>query len=161
MSTSYFSRTDVDYAIGMAGSTLWNAVPNIACSFKRFMGVATTSALASLGFIVKSPIYRSHSASTVLNSSQILTTSQMQTNIILCTSANVVTYTLPTGSDTHTGMIGGSGSTLPLNQGFKWSIINMGSSAGAVIISTTGNTNHSCWGNATLYVKKSAGFLQH
>ena len=97
----------------------------------------------------------------MLNSSQTLTTAQMLTNMMVCTSSTVVTYTLPTGSNIYTGMIGGSGSTLPLNQGFKWSIINMGSSAGAVIISTTGNTNHSCWGNATLYVKKSARCLQH
>ena len=51
------STSDVDYAIGMAGSTLWNSVPTIACSFNWFIGVATTSVLASLGFIVNSYIY--------------------------------------------------------------------------------------------------------
>ena len=52
------STSDVDYAIGMAGSTLWNSVPNIACSFKWFIGVATSSVLTGLGFIVNSYIYR-------------------------------------------------------------------------------------------------------
>ena len=100
----------------MAGSTLWNSVPSIACSFKLFIGVATTSVLTSLGISGDSQIYKSHSAFTVLNSSQILTTSKMLTNISLCTSSTVVTYTLPTGSDIHTGMIGPSGSTLPIDQ---------------------------------------------
>ena len=83
----------------------------------------------------------------------------MLTNISLCTSSTVVTYTLPTGSNNHTGMIGGSGSTLPLNQGFEWSIINMGSNTGAVLISTTSNTKRSYWGNAALDVTKSARFF--
>ena len=153
------STSDVDYAIGMAGSTLWNSVPYVACSCKWFIGVATINVLTSLGFIVNSQIYRDHSASTVLNSFQTLTTAHMLTNISLCTSSTVVTNTLPTGSNIHTGMIGGSGSTLPQNQGFEWSIINMGSSTGAVLISTTGSTNHSYWGNAALDVNKSARFL--
>ena len=93
------------------------------------------------------------------NSYQTLTTSQMLTNIMLCTSSTVITYTLPTGSNIHIGMIGGSGSMLPLNQGFEWSIINMGSSAGAVLISTTSSTKHSYWGNVALDVTKSVRFF--
>ena len=85
----------------------------------------------------------------------------MLPNIILCSSSTVETYTLPTGSNMHTGMMGGSGSTLPLNQGFEWSSINMGSSAGAVLTSTIGNTNHSYWGNAALDVSKSARLFTH
>ena len=72
----------------------------------------------------------------------------------------VATFTLPTGSNIHYGMIGGTGSTLPLNRGFEWSIFNIGSVAGAVIISSTGSTNHSYWGNAAIDVNKSATFLQ-
>ena len=153
------SSSYVDYAVGMAGSTVWNSVPYLACSCKWFIGVATTSVLTSLGFIVNSQTYRDHTASTVLNSSQTLTTAHMLTNISLFTSSTVVTYTLPTGSNIHTGMIGGSGSTLPQHPGFEWSTINMGSSAGAVLISTTGSTNHSCWGNAALDVNKNARFF--
>ena len=153
------SSSYVDYAVGMAGSTVWNSVPYLACSCKWFIGVATTSVLTSLGFIVNSQTYRDHTASTVLNSSQTLTTAHMLTNISLFTSSTVVTYTLPTGSNIYTGMIGGSGSTLPQHPGFEWSTINMGSSAGAVLISTTGSTNHSCWGNAALDVNKSVRYV--
>ena len=145
---------DVDYAIGTAASTLWHSIPNIACSFKWFIGVANNSVLTMLGLLVNNQKYRYHNVVTALNSPQVLTTAQMLTNIIVCTSSAVVTFTLPTGSNIHSGMIG----VTPLNQGFEWSIINIGSVAGAVLISSTGSTNHTYLGNAAIIVNKSARF---
>ena len=149
------SATGVDYAVGIAGSTLWNSIPSLTCSFKWFVETMATSVLTNMGLIVNNQTYRAHSTSATLNTTQTITIAQMFEHIILCTSSTVVTYTLPTGSNIHNGMIGGSSSTLAINQGFEWSIIKMSSSAGAVVISTSGSTNHSYYSNAALDVNKS------
>ena len=106
------------------------------------------------------PIYRYHNTSAVINSSQLITIAQMLSNIILCTSSIAVIYTLPTASNIQAGrLFNNSTFTTPINQGFEWSILNMGSSAGAISISTSGSTHHSCWGNTIIDINKSGRFV--
>ena len=45
--------------------------------------------------------------------------------------------------------------TIPINQGFEWSVINMGSSGGAITISANGSTNHYYWGSTIVEINKS------
>jgi hypothetical protein len=71
--------------------------------------------------------------------------------------------TLPTGTLTHGGMIGGSGvsggltSTVAINQSIEWSIINLGTSAGAVTLAP-GSAAHTIVGSATVAIGTSAIF---
>jgi hypothetical protein len=69
-----------------------------------------------------------------------------------CSSSNVINLTLPTGTLTHAGMIGGAGSTLQVNQGFEWSIINTGTPVGVVTL--TASTAHTIVGDGALDISK-------
>jgi hypothetical protein len=122
------NTNNVDYAIGIAPSTLWYSVPSNICLHKWFSGTNTIAALGDSGMVV-SKIF-SNSSSTYLNITATLTIAQLLGSIIVCSSANVITLTLPTGTLIHSGMLGGNSSTISFNQGFEWSIINTGSSNG-------------------------------
>jgi hypothetical protein len=149
------NSNDVDFAIGIAPSTLWYSVPSNVCMHKWFSGTNTIAALGSSGMVV-SKIF-SNSSSTYLNASVTLTIAQLLGGIIVCSSANVITLTLPTGTLIHSGMLGGNSSTISFNQGFEWSIINTGSSTGVVVIAE--NTSHTLVGNSALDIGKNARFL--
>ena len=81
--------------------------------------------------------YQAQPAITALTATATLTIAQMLTDIITVTSATAVTLTLPTGTLTDAGIIGG---TLPVRGSFDWSIINLGSAVGAVSIAN--GTDH-------------------
>ena len=113
------------------------------------------SVLITGAFVTHSQTYRYHNTSTAINSFQLITIAHMLTTIILCTSSIAVSYTLPTASNIQAGMLfSNSTFTIPINQGFEWSIINMGSSAGAVSIWTHGSTNHSYLGSTIIDISK-------
>jgi hypothetical protein len=149
------NSSDVDYAIGIAPSTLWYSVPSNVCMHKWFSGTNTIAALGSSGMVV-SKIF-SNSSSTYLNITATLTIAQLLGSMIVCSSANVITLTLPTGTLIHSGMLGGNSSTISFNQGFEWCSIYTGSSNGVVLI--VENTSHFFVGNAALDIGKSARFL--
>ena len=73
--------------------------------------------------------------------------------IITVTSASAVALTLPTGTLTDAGVLAGAGAT---NISFDWSVINLGSSTGAVTM--TAGTAHTYVGNATVAISTSARF---
>ena len=61
--------------------------------------------------------------------SATLTIAQLLTNIITNASGSAATYTLPTGTLTDAGVLGGAGAT---NVSFDWYVINLGTTSGAV-----------------------------
>lgn len=73
--------------------------------------------------------------------------------IITVTSASAVALTLPTGTLTDAGVLAGAGAT---NISFDWSVINLGSSTGAVTM--TAGTAHTYVGNVTVAISTSARF---
>jgi hypothetical protein len=148
---------DADYALGIAGSTLWYSVPSNACSHRWFSGSNSIATLHAGGLIVNNQIYTYNATQATLNTSATLTISQLLGNIIICNSSNVITLTLPTGNLTHGGMSVNINSTYLLNQGFEWSIINTGSSVGVVIISNS--SLHSYVGNSAVDIGKSARYF--
>jgi len=90
---------------------------------------------------------------TTLSATATLTIAQLLTYIIQVTSASAVTLTLPTGTLTDAGVLGGGGL---LNTCFQWNIINTGSASGAITISA--GTAHTIVGSATVAIGTSATF---
>jgi len=92
-------------------------------------------------------------AITTLTATATLTIAQLLTYIVQVTSATAVTLTLPTGTLTDAGVLGGGGL---LNTSFQWQIINTGSASGAITM--TAGTAHTYVGNATVAINTSANF---
>jgi hypothetical protein len=90
-------------------------------------------------------------AVTTVNATATLTIAQLLTEIITATSTTAVTMTLPTGT-----LMDGGFASISTNQSFDWSIINLGSSAGAVTLSA--GTSHTIVGSATVAISTSAQF---
>jgi len=84
------------------------------------------------------------------NATATVTLANLLTEIITSNSTTAVALTLPTG----TTMNGAPFATFVTNQAFDWSIINTGSSAGAVTL--TANTAHTIVGNAVVAISTSA-----
>jgi hypothetical protein len=82
-----------------------------------------------------------------------LTIAELLTRIVTATSASAVALTLPTGTLTDAGVLGG---TLPVGYSFDWSVINLGSSSGAVTM--TAGTDHTYVGAAVVAIATSARF---
>lgn len=82
-----------------------------------------------------------------------LTIAELLTRIITATSSSAVALTLPTGTLTDAGVAGG---TLVVGQSFDWSVINLGSSSGAVTM--TAGDGHTYVGSATVAISTSALF---
>ena len=75
------------------------------------------------------------------------------THIITVTSAVAVSLTLPTGTLTDAGVLGG---LLPVQNAFEWNIINLGSSIGIVTI--VAGVGHTIIGLATIPILSQATF---
>jgi len=88
-----------------------------------------------------------------VNASATLTVAQLLTRIITTTSAVAVAFTLPTGTLTDVGILGG---LLLVNQSFDWTIINAGSAVGIVTVS--GGTANTLVGSGVLAITTSATF---
>ncbi len=82
-----------------------------------------------------------------------LTVADLLTGIITATSASAVALTLPTGTLTDAGLAAGY---LDIDQSFEWSVINLGSSSGAVTM--TAGTGHTYVGAAVVAISTSARF---
>ena len=88
-----------------------------------------------------------------IDASATLTIAQLLTGIITTNSATAVAFTLPTGTLTDAGILGGQ---LLINQSFDWSIINTGSAVGVVTVS--GGTDNTLEGSGVLAITTSATF---
>ena len=83
----------------------------------------------------------------------MLTVAQLLTIIITTNSVTAVAFTLPTGTLTDAGILGG---LLLVNQSFDWTIINTGSAVGIVTVS--GGTANTLVGSGVLAITTSATF---
>ena len=81
----------------------------------------------------------------------------MLTGIITVTQVAAVTLTLPTGTATQTGMIGGTGNAINVDQSIDWSIINTGTTLGAVTLAPS-TTTHTIVGALVVAIGTSAQF---
>jgi hypothetical protein len=88
-----------------------------------------------------------------INASATLTIAELLTRIITTNSATAVAFTLPTGTLTDAGILGG---LLLINQSFEWNIINTGSAVGIVTVS--GGTGNTLVGSGVLAITTSATF---
>ena len=88
-----------------------------------------------------------------VDASATLTIAQLLTRIITTNSATAVAFTLPTGTLTDAGILGG---LLLVNQSFDWSIVNTGSAVGVVTVS--GGTGNTLVGSGILAITTSATF---
>lgn len=83
-----------------------------------------------------------------------LTIAELLTSIVTATSASAVALTLPTGALTDAGFAGGGAA---VGSSFDWSVINLGSSSGAVTM-TAAAEGHTYIGSATVAIATSALF---
>lgn len=85
------------------------------------------------------------------SASATLLIADLLTGIVTATSATAVALTLPTGTLSDGGF-----AAIANDQSFDWSVINLGSSVGAVTM--TAGTAHTYVGNATVAINTSAQF---
>lgn len=82
-----------------------------------------------------------------------LTVAELLGGMITATKATAVAFTLPTGTLTDAGFLGGTASA---NQSFDWVVINLGSADGAVTVGQ--GADHTIVGNAVVAISTSARF---
>jgi hypothetical protein len=98
-------------------------------------------------------LFVSQPTPSAINASATLTIAELLTRIITTNSATAVAFTLPTGTLTDAGILGGQ---LLVNQSFDWTIINTGSAVGIVTVS--GGTGNTLVGSGVLAITTSATF---
>lgn len=96
--------------------------------------------------------YRPQVTPTAKTGDATLTIAELLTRIVTATSASAVALTLPTGALTDAGV-----GAMAIGQSFDWSVINLGSSSGAVTM-TAAATGHTYVGSATVAISTSALF---
>ena len=107
----------------------------------------------SLPTVLNNPVWFGQGTPTAKTADATLTAAELLAGITTVTSASAVAITLTAGATLQTGT---DGSNLSTNNGFDWSVINLGSASGAVTM--TANTNHTYVGNATVAINTSARF---
>ena len=78
---------------------------------------------------------------------------QLLSNIINTTGTAAYTLTLPTGTDVHKDMPGGSNSVLSVSQSFDWWILISGTSTSAITIIGTSSA-HTYVGNTVVAMSR-------
>lgn len=105
------------------------------------IGGTTPAAGTFTNLTVTTNLYFAQGAPVARNASTTLTIADLLTFIITATSASAVSLTLPTGTLTDAGL-----PSIANDRAFDWSIINLGSSSGAVTL--VAGTGHTIVGNA-------------
>ena len=90
---------------------------------------------------------------TALSATATLTIAQLLTGIVTTSGTVAIALTLPTGTLCDAGV---TGPALPVNGCFDWTVINTGTSSGAVTVAA--GTGHTLVGSATVAIATSAGF---
>ncbi len=96
-------------------------------------------------------IFDTQEAPTAKTGTATLTIAELRTRIITATSASAVGLTLPTGA-----LVDAAFTTLPVGSSFDWTVINLGSSSGAVTMSP--GTDHTIVGATGVAITTSATF---
>jgi hypothetical protein len=117
-------------------------------------GATSTIALQGSVASVRGVSYFYQPAVTALTATATLTIAQLLTEVVTVTSTTAVTLTLPTAAL----MDGGVPTTVTAvtTSAFDWSVINLGSSAGAVTMAA--GTSHTYVGSTTVAIGTSARF---
>lgn len=97
-------------------------------------------------------VFELQAAPTAKTADATLTVAELRTRIVTATSASAVALTLPTGALTDAGFF-----ELPVGAAFDWSVINLGSSSGAVTM-TAAASGHTYVGAAVVAIATSALF---
>ena len=136
-----------------AGAAVSTGTVNIG-NTTGFVAISRSGSSISLNGTVNS-LYLNQPAVTALSTAgaNTLTIAQMLTLIITVTQTAAVTLTLPTGTLTDAGIQGGASA---IRNSFDWSVINLGTTSGAVTMAA--GTAHTYVGNATVAIGTSAGF---
>lgn len=96
-------------------------------------------------------VFDTQETPTAKTANATLTVDELRTRIVTATSATAVALTLPTGTLTEEAF-----TNLPEGASFDWSVINLGSSSGAVTM--TAGTGHTYVGAAVVAISTSAVF---
>jgi hypothetical protein len=146
-----FNDLPSEYAVTQADvATLPNQVP--LTQYLGNMAYQDNAGVNITGGFVSTKLAPTQPAPTALTGSVTLTTAQIQTQIIQVTSASAVNLTMPTGAVIDAAIV----PVIPIDSAIDFSIINTGSSSGAVtVVVATGVTNI---GALTLAINLSAQF---
>jgi hypothetical protein len=139
--------------IGLYGEATNSSVGNYALYMNNgniYSNVQQTWTIPT-GLILSTNIFANTSVSAV-NATTTLTNAQMIGRVITCNSATAVTLTLVAGATLDSGI----GSSSPANTSFEWSVVNTGSSVGAITMAA--GTSHTYIGNTTINIGTSARF---
>ena len=98
-------------------------------------------------------VFSAQPTPSAINASATLTIAELFTRIITTNSATAVAFTLPTGTLTDAGILGGQ---LLIDQSFDWNIVNTGSAVGTVTVS--GGTGNTLVGSGAVAITTSATF---
>ena len=153
------NASQVDYAIGVETSAIWYSTQTASSYHRWYAGTTQVMNLTAVGLVVAGKIYNYQATSIALTTAgaTTLTIAQLINGIIVVTQTAAVTLTMPTGTATQTGMIGGTGSAINVDQTIDWSIINHGSSLGAVTLAQSA-TAHGIIGALVVAIGVSAQF---
>ena len=100
--------------------------------------MASTGAVSGTNITATSNIYFAQATPTAVNATATLTIAQILTLIITTNSTVAVSLTLPTGTLTDAGILAGA---LAVDRAFDWTLINLGSSLGAItLVAGVGHT---------------------
>jgi hypothetical protein len=96
-------------------------------------------------------VYTNQNAPVAYDATNTLLIADILSQVITTTSATAVSLTLPTGTLTDAGILGGTGA---VGTAFEWSIINLGSALGAITL--VAGTAHTIVGSTAIAVGASA-----
>lgn len=153
------SLVKADVGLGSVDNTADTAKPvstaqQTALDLKANLAGPTFTGTTGLANSTQSGVaYIAQAAPTAKNSTSTITIAELLTLILTATSATAVSLTLPTGTLTDAGILSGA---LANDRAFDWSLVNLGSSSGAVTL--LAGTAHTIVGAALVAIGTSAGF---
>jgi hypothetical protein len=136
---------------------MWYSVPQTNQGHRWYCASTQAMNLSLVGLVVAGTIYDYQNKPTALTATGTLTIAQLLTSIVTIISATEISMTLPTGTLAHAGMIGVPSSSLAINQGFEWSIMNLGSSSGAFTL--VAGATHTTVGAMVVAIGTSSRFI--
>ena len=152
------TTASADYAIGVENKYLWFSTPSTTTAHRWYCGVSRVMELSLTGIVASGRIYHYQTTQTasITPGSTALTMAHLVNGIYQRTQTAAVLLPLPTGTLTHTNIIGGSGSTIAIDQSIDWSVIHIGSSLGAATVQAT--TAHTLIGSGLVAIGTSGRF---